>query len=102
MGLFDKLRKRAQTTVDQHGDKIGQGIDKAAEMADRKTGGKHSSRLRTGAQKAKEGLDRLDDKPGDDIPGTGPSTRPQDTGSSTRPQDTESSTRPQDPGNESR
>jgi len=72
MGLFDKLRKRTQTAVDEHGDKIAQGIDKAADAADKRTGGKHSAQLDTGAQKAKDALDGLDGTRGDDLPGERP------------------------------
>jgi hypothetical protein len=67
MGLFDKLRGKAQETVDQQGDKVGQGIDKAADMADDKTGGKYGDKIDTGSEKAKDALDNLDGQ-NDDIP----------------------------------
>ena len=34
MSFLDKFRAKAKDAVDQHGDKISQGIDKAAKMAD--------------------------------------------------------------------
>jgi len=74
MGIFDKFKKQATSAVDQHGDKIAQGLDKAADVADKKTGGKHSSQINTGVDKTKDALDKLDGKD-DDIP-NGPASRP--------------------------
>ena len=62
MGFLDKMRSQAKKTVDQHGDKIVRGIDKAATTADRKTKGKYSKHIGTGRAKAKEAIDKLDDK----------------------------------------
>ncbi len=73
MGIFDKIRKKAETAVDQHGDKIGKGIDKAADTVSKKTGGKHDDKIATGTSKAKDTLDKLDGR-NDDI-ADGP-TRP--------------------------
>ncbi len=73
MGFLDKLRGRAKTAVDQHGDKIAGGIDKAASMADKKTKGKYTDRINEGTGKTKEALDRLDDKNDGDL---GPGARP--------------------------
>jgi hypothetical protein len=69
MGIFDKLKKNVEKAVDEHGDQISKGIDKAAEMADKKTGGNHEGQIATGAAKAKDALDNLDGKD-DDIPDT--------------------------------
>ena len=60
MGFLDKLKGKATQAVDQHGDKIAQGIDKAAEAADRKTGGKHADKIAKGRTQAKDALDKLD------------------------------------------
>ncbi|MEJ7796728.1 MAG: antitoxin, partial [Nocardioides sp.] len=62
MGLLDKMKAQAKKTADQHGDKIAKGIDKAATTADNKTKGKYSKHIGTGRSKAKEALDKLDDK----------------------------------------
>ncbi|RPK55210.1 hypothetical protein EES44_28635 [Streptomyces sp. ADI96-15] len=43
----------------QHGDKIDQGLDKAAQAVDSRTKGKYSDRIRTGTDKAKSALDQL-------------------------------------------
>ena len=72
MGLFDKrnvdkLRGRLTEAVDKHGDKISDGIDKAAAAADKRTGGKHSDTIAKGVTKAKDGLDKLDGR-NDDLP----------------------------------
>ena len=67
MGFLDKLRKQATRAVDEHGDKIADGIDKAATVADRKTGGKHSGQIRQGRDAAKGALDKLDGKGDGDL-----------------------------------
>ena len=55
-------RTSSSDAVDQHGDKISDGIDKAAALADEKTGGKHTDKIDSGADKAKDALDKLDGK----------------------------------------
>jgi hypothetical protein len=62
MGFLDKLRGHATRAVDQHGDKISRGIDQAAMAADKRTKGKYSRQILTGRSKAKQALDRLDDR----------------------------------------
>lgn len=86
MGFLDDAKKKLTKAVDQHGDKIAQGIDKAAQAADKKTGGKYSSQITSGAAKVKEGLDGLDGRK-DDIrrPGTHPTTGPVDPTSDPKP-----------------
>lgn len=41
MGMFDKIKKAAE----DHGDKIAEGVDKATDAIDDKTGGKFSEHL---------------------------------------------------------
>ena len=79
MGFFDRFRKKATSAVDEHGEKIGGGIDKAADVADDKTGGKYSGQIDTGADKAKDTLDSLDGKNDDiaDAPAPAETARPQ-------------------------
>ena len=67
MGFLDKAKGKVTKAVDQHGDKIADGIDKAASAADRKTGGKHHAKVAKAAGGAKDALDKLDGK-NDDIP----------------------------------
>lgn len=59
MGMFDKMKEKAAELAGQHGDKADQGVDKAADFADEKTGGKYSDQINTGAEKAKEAMDNL-------------------------------------------
>ena len=60
MGFLDRFRKKATAVVDDQGEKIGAGIDKAADVVDDKTGGRFSEQVDTGAEKAKDALDSLD------------------------------------------
>jgi hypothetical protein len=76
MGFLDDAKKKLSEAVDKHGDKISDGIDKAASAADKKTGGKYSDKIAMGKEKAKGALDGLDTK-NDGTPGTpGPTTTP--------------------------
>jgi hypothetical protein len=75
MGFLDDAKKKLNETVDKHGDKISEGIDKAADFADEKTKGKYTEKIDSGVAKAKDTLDKLDGKDDDDLggtPGTGP------------------------------
>ena len=80
MGMFDNLKKKATAAVDQHGDKIASGIDKAADLADKKTKGKHGGQIGKGAAAAKGALDKLDgrddDIPNDATPSPSPKPKP--------------------------
>lgn len=67
MSFLDKFKAKAKDAVDQHGDKISDGIDKAAKMADEKTKGKYSDKIDTAQQKSKEALDKLDGKQDGDL-----------------------------------
>ena len=66
---YDAARREAleEVGVDDHGDKISRGIDQAAAAADKKTKGKYSRHIGTGSSKAKEALDKLDDKRDGDV-----------------------------------
>jgi MT0933-like antitoxin protein len=70
MGIFDRfrhhkddaagtataLKDRAAGMMSEHGEKVGQGLDKAGQMVDEKTGGKYGDQIGTGVQKAKDML----------------------------------------------
>jgi hypothetical protein len=48
MGLLDRFTKhkaQAEDLLEQHGDKVVQGVDKATDLVDDKTGGKHAETL---------------------------------------------------------
>jgi hypothetical protein len=53
-GMFDKAKEKIQEFAGNNPDKVGQGVDKAAQFADEKTGGKHSDQINQGADKLKE------------------------------------------------
>ncbi|WP_326672880.1 antitoxin [Streptomyces sp. NBC_01257] len=66
MGFMDNLKAKLSPAKDkvsdlaqQHGDKIDQGLDKAARTVDAKTKGKYSDKIVSGTQKAKGAVDRL-------------------------------------------
>jgi len=84
--MFDNIRKKAEKAVDQHGDKIAKGIDKAAATANQKTGGKHDDKIAKGTASAKKALDKLDGR-NDDIPDerTPPTNGPSQPGSPVPP-----------------
>ena len=79
MGFLDMFRKKSTKVVDDQGKTVGTGVDKAADVADAKTGGKYSGQIDTGADKAKDTLDSLDGKNDDisDTPAAAETSRPQ-------------------------
>jgi hypothetical protein len=56
MGLLDRFRSKGRDTADQHSDQISQGIEKAGDMVDDKTGGKYADKVDTAQEKATEAL----------------------------------------------
>lgn len=80
MSILDSLKARMSPARDkvsdlaqQHGGRIGDGLDKVARTVDRKTKGKYSDRIESGTGKAKGALDRMSHKDGDT---GGPSSPP--------------------------
>ena len=73
MSFLDKAKAKLTKAVDDHGDKIAGGIDKAGAMVNEKTGGKHADKIDQATGKARDALDSLDGK-NDDI-GPGHTTR---------------------------
>jgi len=59
MGFMDKLKGLTKG----RGKQIDNGIDKAADVVDEHTGGKHSDTIDKVADKAKDLVDKLDDDP---------------------------------------
>lgn len=74
MSFLDKAKAKLTDAVDQHGDKIAQGIDKAGDMVNEKTGGKHADKVDQATGKARDALDSLDGR-NDDIPPAPPTSR---------------------------
>ncbi len=64
MSFFDTFRKKAGEAVDQHGDKIAQGLDKAGGAVSKATKGKYDDKIGKGVGKAKESLDKRHRKDG--------------------------------------
>ena len=65
MGFFDDAKDKLSDAVDSQGDKIGAGLDKAADLVEDKTGGKFDDKIEMGVDKAKDALDGLDGKDDD-------------------------------------
>jgi hypothetical protein len=53
---FDELKDKAKDLLGKHGDKADQGVERAGQFADDKTGGKHTEHIDKAEEKAKEGL----------------------------------------------
>ena len=64
MGLLDSIKN----ALGGNADKVKDGIDKAGDMVDDKTGGQYSDKIDMAAEKAKDVVDQLD---GDDDGGDG-------------------------------
>ncbi|MFD3922151.1 antitoxin [Streptomyces sp. NPDC058595] len=82
MSFLDSLKSKLSPARDkvsdlaqQHGGKIGEGLDKAAKTVDQKTKGKYSDKIESGTGKAKNALDRMSQKEGKDG-GNGGTTDP--------------------------
>jgi hypothetical protein len=56
---FDKLMQQAEDLVEEHHEKIKDGVDKAGDLVDDKTGGKYSDHVDTGQDAAKGVIDDL-------------------------------------------
>jgi hypothetical protein len=56
--LFGKSRKIAA----EHEDQVTGAIDKAADVADEKTGGQYTDQIDTGAEKAKDFVEGIDEE----------------------------------------
>ncbi|WP_406047459.1 antitoxin [Kribbella sp. NBC_00889] len=67
MGMFDNLKDQATGAVDEHGDKVSEGLDKAGEFANEKTGGEYGEKIDQGTDFARDRLDGLDGQ-NDDMP----------------------------------
>ena len=52
MSFLDEAKAKLSTAVDDHGDKIADGIDKAGDVADEKTGGKYADKIDQATGKA--------------------------------------------------
>ena len=64
---FNDAKDKLADLVDGKEETVGEQVDKAADVADDKTGGQYTEHIDTGADKIKDGVDSLDGK-NDDIP----------------------------------
>ena len=60
MSMFDNLKDKAEDLVDSQGEKVGEGLDRAGDFVDDKTGGKYADHVDQGQDRAKDALDGLD------------------------------------------
>ncbi len=67
MGFFDRFKSQATKAVDDHGDKIKDGLDKVGDVVNDKTSGKHGDKIDSAKTQAADALDKLDGKNDDDI-----------------------------------
>ncbi|HEY4377420.1 MAG TPA: antitoxin [Acidimicrobiales bacterium] len=61
MGILDDMKDKAAGLVGGHAEQVDQGIDKAVEVIDDKTGGGHTEQIEGAADKAKDVLGGLGD-----------------------------------------
>ena len=85
MSFLDKAKAKLTKAVDDHGDKIADGIDKAGAVVNEKTGGKHADKIDQATGKARDALDSLDGKNDDIPPGTARPDRPGGRGPTASP-----------------
>ncbi|GAA0400429.1 hypothetical protein Acor_78070 [Acrocarpospora corrugata] len=64
MSIFDKAKSVLRGHSDKAEDAANKGVDKAAEVAKEKTGGKYDEHIDTAGTKAKEMTDRIDGQSG--------------------------------------
>lgn len=50
------LGDKAKDLLEEHADKVDDGIDKVADLVDEKTGGKHTDKIEAAAEKLKDVL----------------------------------------------
>ncbi|MEH0109992.1 antitoxin [Tersicoccus sp. MR15.9] len=87
MSAFDNLKGKASDLMGKaadavrgHEDQVKQGIEKAGDFIDQKTGGKYADRIDSVQQKAGEAVNRLGSQDHTGGAGTTPGTTPAGTG----------------------
>ncbi len=63
MGFLDNLKGKAQQLVDGNEQAIKDGIEKAGDFVDSKTGGKYADKIDSAQQGASNLVDKIDSKP---------------------------------------
>ena len=63
MGLFDDLKGKAQQVIGGNEQAIKDGIEKAGDFVDTKTGGKHADKIDAVQRGASDFVDKANDRP---------------------------------------
>ena len=63
MGLFDDLKGKAQQVIGGNEEAIKDGIEKAGDFVDSKTGGKHADKIDSVQRGASDFVDKANDRP---------------------------------------
>ena len=61
MSMFDNIRDKAEDAAGEHPDQVNEGIEKAGDFVDDKTGGKYSDQIDQGQEKAGDYVEGLGD-----------------------------------------
>ncbi len=59
MGITDRFKDftdKARELAAEHADQVDQGVEKAGDLADERTGGQHSEKIEQGVDKAQDAL----------------------------------------------
>jgi hypothetical protein len=59
MGRLDDMKDKAGDLASEHGDKVKEGMEKAGDFIDEKTGGKHSDKIDKGVEKGQDLVDEM-------------------------------------------
>jgi hypothetical protein len=59
MGNLDDMKDKASDLASEHGDKAKEGMEKAGDFADEKTGGEHTEKIDQGVQKGQDLVDEM-------------------------------------------
>lgn len=59
-----QLQRQADALLDRHGDKVSDGIDTAARLADTRTGGRHTAKIDKAATRARTYVEGRRPRPG--------------------------------------
>lgn len=65
MGFLDDAKDKVKDLLDGHEDKVTDGIEKAGDLVDEKTGGKYEDKVDMAQDKATDAVEKL---AGDDTP----------------------------------
>jgi antitoxin protein of toxin-antitoxin system len=64
MSMFDNMKDKVSKLVDDHGDKVAEGLDKAGDFADEKTGGKYSDKIDAAQEQARKMTNQMNEDDG--------------------------------------